>query len=102
MAEPCTANPTLARKIMSTILQALASAGQTHVATAIELDEATVSRLQSVHLKNCSALLAALELKVVPAKYLCYSREHVEHLEYFARIGMAQQTPTLNWEESEV
>jgi DNA-binding MurR/RpiR family transcriptional regulator len=98
VAEPCTANPPAARKIASAILQALSSAGQTHVADAIGVSEATVSRLQSQHVESFSALLACLQLKVVPAAHKCYSPEHIAHLEYFARLGMQQQSTPLQWE----
>lgn len=93
MAESCQANPGLARKSASTILQALSSAGQAPVAKALSVSEATVSRMKGEGLESFTALLGALGLKVVPAEHKCYSPEYIEHLHYFARIGMEQAQP---------
>lgn len=90
MAESCTANPDLARKSQSTILQRLASVGQRPVADALSVSEATISRMKGEGVESFTAFLAALSLKVVPASSVCYPADHIEHLEYFARIGMAR------------
>jgi hypothetical protein len=95
MAESCTVNATLSRKIQALILQRLASAGQVHVGTAIGRSETWVSRFASEQLKSCADLLACLGLKVVPAEHKCYDPEHIEHLQYFARLGMQQESAPL-------
>ncbi len=95
MAESCTPNPTLARKITSTILQRLASVGQKPVADALSVSEATVSRMKGEGLESFSALLGTLGLKVVPATHKCYAPEYIEHLHYFAQIGMQDAKPQL-------
>lgn len=100
MAESCKANPELARKSQTLILQRLASAGQKPVADALALSEATISRVKSEGVESFTAFLAALSLKVVPAENICYPPGHIEHLEYFARIGMARvgDVPKLEFE----
>ena len=60
-----------------------------------------MSRWKSDDSETCAALLTALGLKVVPAENVCYPKEHIEHLRYFAAIGMQQsETPTLEWDET--
>ena len=95
MAESCAANPALARKSQSTILQRLASVGQKPVADALAVSEATVSRMKGEGVESFTAFLAALELKVVPAGHRCYAPEYIEHLHYFAEIGMRGARPAL-------
>lgn len=101
MAESCNANPESARKSQSTILQRLASIGQKPVADALAVSEATVSRMKSEGVESFTGFLAALGLKVVPTANVCYPPEHIEHLEYFARIGMARagDAVKLNFDE---
>lgn len=99
MAELCTANPTVARKSQTLILQRLASAGQVHAGTAIGKSETWISRFASEHVESFTSLLAVLGLKVVPAEHKCYNPAHIEHLQYFAKLGMQQeQAPILEWE----
>ena len=103
MSDPCVANPTVARKSLTLLLQRLASVGQNDAADAIKVSETLVSRLKSDHSENFTALLAALGLKIVPSEYRCYDPEHVEHLQYFARIGMRQEVEPLKleWDEEQ-
>lgn len=99
MAELCSANPSVARKSQTLILQRLASVGQVRVGEAVGKSETWVSRWKSDDSESCAALLACLGLKVVPAEHQCYPAEYIEHLRYFARVGMAQQQPpTLEWD----
>jgi hypothetical protein len=98
--ESCQANPGLARKSQSLILQTLASVGQAPVAKALDVSEATVSRMKSEQLESFTAFLATLNLKIVPAEHKCYEPAYIEHLHYFAKIGMqmaADTAPTLDW-----
>lgn len=99
MAESCSLDPVLARKCASNILQRLASVGQKPVADALGTSEATVSRMKGEPLETFSGLLSVLGLKVVPASNRCYSPEHIQHLEYFARLGMQNETPALDWSD---
>jgi hypothetical protein len=99
MAESCQADPVLARKSLAAILQALASAGQKPVADALGVSEATVSRMKGEWLENFTALLGALNLKVIPAEHKCYAPEYIDHLHYFAKRGMEQANPAeLQWD----
>lgn len=100
MAESCQANPGLARKSQTQILQRLATVGQKPVADALSVSEATVSRMKGEGVETFTGLLAALSLKVVPADHKCYSAEYIEHLHYFAKIGMEGAKPALEWDES--
>ncbi len=100
MAESCAVDAPISRKSQTLILQRLAAVGQSHVGQAIGKSESWVSRWKSEDSETCADLLSALGLKVVPAQYKCYDQAHIEHLHYFARIGLAQQpTPTLEWGE---
>jgi hypothetical protein len=90
MAESCTANPDSSRKSQTAILQRLAAVSQKSAGDAIGRSETWVSRFASEQLKTCADLLAVLGLKVVPVANVCYPPDHIEHLEYFARIGMAR------------
>lgn len=101
MAESCLANPELARKSQATILQRLASLGQKPVSDALCVSEATISRMKGEGLESFTGFLAALGLKVVPADHKCYAPDYIEHLHYFAKLGMEGATPTLvpDWKE---
>lgn len=92
MAEPCATNSPLARKNAAAILHRLAQVSQIAVSEALNVSEATVSRLKSEQVESFTAFLAALELKVVAASAECYEPEYIEHLRYFARVGIAKDT----------
>lgn len=92
MAEPCAVNSPLARKNASLILRRLAEVSQIVVSEALNVSEATISRLKSKHLESFTAFLAALGLKVVPASAECYEPGYIEHLRYFAKVGIAKDT----------
>jgi hypothetical protein len=95
MAESCTVNSEISRKSQTEILRRLASAGQNAAANSIGKSETWVSRFASDQLKTFTDLLSALGLKVVPADHRCYSADYIEHLHYFARLGMAESKPEL-------
>lgn len=102
MPEPCAATSPLARKIASEILRRLASLGQVHVGEAIGKSETWVSRWKGDDLESCAALLAVLGLKCVPTEHVCYAPDYIDHLRYFARIGMAQEQPQIiDWDHGE-
>lgn len=85
----------LSRKCEGAILRALASTGQKAAGELVGKSETWVSRWKSDDMKSCADLLAALGLKVVPAENKCYAPEYIEHLHYFAQIGMGQAKPAL-------
>lgn len=102
IAELSATTASVARKSQTLILQRLASVGQATVGRALDKSETWVSRWKSEDSESCASLLAALDLKVVPAEQRCYPPEYIEHLRYFARIGMAQeQPPILDWGDTE-
>jgi hypothetical protein len=94
MAESLLAIAEASRKSQSQILRELASRGQKAAGEAIGKSETWVSRFASEQLKTCADLLAVLGLKVVPAEHKCYAPEYIEHLRYFAQIGMAADDGT--------
>lgn len=74
--------------------------GGNEVARLLGVSDATVSRVKTEQVESFSRFLSALGLKVVPAEHKCYPVEYIDHLRYFARIGMAQeQPPVLEWED---
>ncbi len=107
MAEGCAVNSPLARKNEKNILHRLAQVSQIAVSEAMNVSEATVSRLKSEQVESFSAFLAALELKVVPAAAECYEPAYIAHLRYFAQVGISVDTgeppkpPTLTFEADE-
>ena len=102
MPELCAVDASRSRKIQTLILQRLASAGQVHVGTAIDKSESWVSRFASEQLKSCADLLTALGLKVVPVELRCYDPAHIDHLQYFAQIGMRSGPAPLKLDFEEV
>lgn len=79
--------------MQSIIFQRLASVGQVAVAAALSVSEATISRMKGEGVESFTAFLACLGLKVVPAEHQCYEPAYIEHLSYFAKLGMAQAQP---------
>lgn len=101
MSELSGLDASLARKCNSEILRRLASVGQKVVGERIGKSETWVSRWKGEDAGTCADLLAALGLKVVPAEHRCYPAEYIEHLQYFARMGMQERAPVLEWERDE-
>ena len=89
-----------ARKNASSILRALASVGQVHVATALGVSESTVSRWKDKEIDEMGQFLAVLGMKAVSANYKCYDPKSIDALLTLAKERMAQlETPEqLNWE----
>ena len=74
-----------ANKNHSTILQALAQAGQSKVAEALGISESTLSRMKDGDLAQLAKLLALCDLKVVPARYECEDPAYIHSLKLFAQ-----------------
>lgn len=87
-AEYCPTLASRSRKTHAVILQALSSKGQRPVAEALGVSEATVSRMKVEDLERFAAFLTAIGLKPVPLENRCYPPQHIQHLEYFAQLGM--------------
>jgi hypothetical protein len=98
MPESCAPNPVVARKSLTTILHRLAAQGQKPIGEAIGKSETWVSRWKSEDAETCALLLSAPGLKVVPTGSVCYPREYVERLQYFARLGIQNEPPALDWD----
>lgn len=79
-----------ARKIHTSILQALANASQKRVADALGIHESSVSRMKSTDgdIENMARLLAVLGLKVVAVDVLTYKPEMINALHTLARAGL--------------
>lgn len=92
-----------ARKTHSTILHALASAGQKPVADALGKSEATISRLKSEDLETFAAFLTAIGMKVVPLDAHCYPAAHYNALRTLALEALARQSDgaSLKFEDDE-
>ena len=91
MSQASTPPDERARKIHSTVLQALARPGAAAaIAACLGLSEATISRLKSEHLENFARLLAHAGLKVVPVEAVCVSAETYNSIAHIAGRAMAR------------
>lgn len=89
-----------ARKIQSTILQALAGAESgADLAAITGLSESKVSRLKNDHLGDFAAMLAALGLKVVSVNLKCIREDEYQFLYRTSMPELARRanTPELDW-----
>lgn len=76
------------RKFHTLALQRVASVGQNHIATQLQVSEATVSRFVSADLERACQVLAALGLKVVPQDMKCYPKDEIDAIFTLARASM--------------
>lgn len=90
------------RKNHSAILHGLGRVGQVNVAKQLNVSETTISRYKDHDSQRCASILASCELKVVPEDMHCYSEEYINHLHYFAQIGMKaapDSIKSLEWDD---
>jgi hypothetical protein len=99
MTASCTPDQVEARKSLAMILRRLAAVGQKPVGEALGKSETWVSRWKSEDAETCALWLNVLGLKVVPAGNVCYPKEHIERLMFFAAIGIKQQPEPLDWQD---
>lgn len=78
-----------ARKIAQTIFQALSRVGQNHVAQALGVSDATISRMKD-DLPRAAGMLSILGLKVVPSTMKCYEEKTLAAVLELAHQRMAQ------------
>ena len=102
MAESCVLDPHHARKIHAMLLQSLSLRGQGPVAKALDVSDATISRMKTDDLERLSAFIAVLGWKLSPVTSECHTPEYLRSLRYFAKIGMnvtnGEDVPsTLEW-----
>lgn len=94
-----------ARKNLSAVLQASASVGGVAIAKALDVSEATVSRMRSDgDLERYCTLLAVCGLKVVPITMKCYDAEVIGAIFVLARRNLERiQDPhiELSWGDDE-
>lgn len=92
----------VSRKNETTILKALASAGQARLAELLGVSESRVSRWKSEgDIARTSEMLAHLGLKVVPVTVQCFDPQYVEHLRALAQLGLRHPAgdQVLEWED---
>jgi len=88
-----------AHKNESTILRALSEAGQSRVAAEIGVHESSVSKAKD-SFQMLAKILAACDLKVVPASARCFDPTYIEALHQLAREHLRTSTEirTLDWD----
>lgn len=89
----------MSRKIAGTILQRLASVGQSKVAATLEISESTVSRWKDGDIDKMAQTLAVLGLKVVPASQKCFEPQYIEALQMLARQALDEPAKALDWDQ---
>ena len=88
-----------ARKNEALILQGVQTCGLKSIAKAVRRDESTVSRWKDTELERFARLLAACDLKVVPASFKCAKPEIIEALETLDRASMNDRSRSLVWDD---
>lgn len=78
-----------ARKSLTAILNAVEKVGQNTIAKGCGVDDSTITGDKAKFWPRFAKTLAIAGLKAVPADNKCYAPEYIEHLRYFAQIGMA-------------
>lgn len=90
-----------ARKNLASIFEGLSRVGQVQVALALGIVESTVSKAKGDELPTAARILAAAELKVVPAHYRCVEPKKMEALVMLAgqELDRLRASPELVWED---
>lgn len=82
-----------ARKTLQVLLQALAQTTLAPVATALNVDESTISRMRSERFPQFVEILTVLDLKLVPAGAKLYDEEDIRALLHLSRKQLESVTP---------
>ncbi|KEX95152.1 hypothetical protein HA62_29685 [Pseudomonas putida] len=77
-----------ARKNYAVLMQRLASIGNGPVALAVGCDEATISRMKPEKFEQFAAILAVLDLKIVPNEMRCFNQRDIEAIFHQAKRWM--------------
>lgn len=85
MPEFCAELSPESRKILSLLLQALLRTRQVNVASALDVSEATVSRMKESELPKIAKLIDALGLKVVPKHMVVMDQRQIDALLHLAQ-----------------
>lgn len=94
MAELSASVDSIARKTLTAILNAVERVGQNTIAEACDVDNSTITGDKAKYWPRFAKTLAVAGLKVVPAEHKCYAPEYIDHLRYFARLGMVTDDGT--------
>ena len=79
-----------ARKNESVLLERLALVGLEPVATALDVDISTVSRMKGEAMQRFATLLAALNFKIVPTDYQCHDPAYLQALHTLAERELSR------------
>lgn len=90
-----------ARKNLATIFEGLARVGQVTVAERLRISESVVSKAKGDELELAARIMAAAELKVVPASYRCMDPKRLDALLTLAggELDRLRERPDLVWED---
>lgn len=90
-----------ARKVESNLLQGIHRSGQSRIAEAVGVSEATISRLKTEQLAQVAAVIAAAGMKVVPDTMRCYPAKKMNAILELARdhLNAVDSVEQLSWEE---
>jgi len=101
MAEVSDSIDSIARKSLTTILNAVEKVGQNEIAKGCEVDGSTITGDKAKYWPRFAKTLAIAGLKVVPATSRCYTSESIEPLLALAKQRMAQlqSVHQLEWDE---
>lgn len=88
------------RKNLATILQGLASVGQSVVAQALGVSESTISRMKEKELPELAKFLALIGRKAVPVEMKCYRPDAIAAIFTLARMTVENNdAQSLVWDE---
>ena len=93
-----------ARKIEQAVLHRLSELGQVSVAKALDVSEATVSRLKDGQIHVAAQLLAALGFRVVPEQVKCVDTEMLDAMCKIytqALVNMDRPADLLLWRDAQ-
>lgn len=91
----------MARKSLTTILNAVEKVGQNAIAKGCDVDDSTITGDKAKYWPRFAKTLAIAGLKVVPAGVRCYTPESIEPLLALAkqRLAQMQSVQELEWGE---
>ena len=82
-----------ARKQLQIVLHALAGSTLSPVADAVGSDVSSLSRWKTERFPQLAEILAALELKIVPAGAMVYAADDIQALLHLSRRSLEGVTP---------
>lgn len=73
--------------------------GQVHIADAVGVHESTISKMKESEFLRFSQILAACDLKVVPADYRCVDPAMMDALVTMSRTALNKTSEKLVWDD---